>query len=217
MASKKTAFLKAGKDTGIELLIKKKQPVVHSTFRLSQGAHNAIKQLTDFMGVKNAELFDNLLEFFERREKTKNPVPLAETNEKSESVRKTYVVKKETLVKLNKLISAKNTTRDLLIERAALAFNKSYEEALSDEKERYRNVLKTIIEPFYNEAESVVEKKLLKELGPRDPITHRFGYVVNIFMDLRVAIENYLNNGTPIESDDVFVDLSHPRTEKMYS
>lgn len=200
MASKKTAFLKTGKDTEIELLIKKRGPLVHSTFRLSQGAHNAIKQLTDSLGVKNAELFDRLLIFFEGLEKTKNPVPLTEANRKSESIRKTYVVKKETLSKLNKIVSAKNTTRDLLIESAALAFKYILEEVLSDKKARYRNIFEKTITPFLSRAEDIEE--LVGELGSDDPIVRRFTSVVTILNNLYLAIEHFLKDGTPIDPED---------------
>lgn len=202
MASKKTALAKIGKkDTGFESLIKGKQPVVHSTFRLSMESHAAIKQLSDFLGVKNAELFERLLVLFKGLEKTKNPISLTEANSKTKSTRKTYIVKKETLSQLSKLAKAKNTTRDLLIEKTSLAFKNILEETLSDKKERYRTALEKTINPFYGKTEDI-ERELANELGSDDPIVKRVGYVVILAMNLSMAIENYIKNGTPIDPDD---------------
>lgn len=197
MVSKKIAS-KAEKDIVIEKLLERKQPVIHSTFRLSQEAHDAIKYIADLLEIKNAEIFDRLLDFFEGFETSKKPVSLTETNEKIERIRKTYVVKKETLSKLSKLASDKKATRDLLIERTALAFENLVNGSLSDRKERYRNVLEKIINPFWHKAEHILSE-LEKELGSDDPISKRFSYAMFDLMNLSDATEDYLTNGTPID------------------
>ena len=202
MVSRKTALSKTEKkDMSLESLIKGKQPVVHSTFRLSHEAQSAIKHLSDSLGFKNAELFERLLILFEGLEKTKNPISLMEANGKTKGIRKTYIVKKETLSKLSKLAKAKNATRDLLIEKASLAFKNMLEETLSDKKERYRAILEKTINPFWSKAEDM-ERKLSDELGSDDPIVKRIGYIVILAMNLSMAIENYVKNDTPIDPDD---------------
>lgn len=197
MVSKKIAS-KAEKDIVIEKLLERKQPVIHSTFRLSQEAHDAIKYIADLLEIKNAEIFDRLLDFFEGFERSKKPVSLTETNEKIERIRKTYVVKKETLSKLSKLASDKKATRDLLIERTALAFENLVNGSLSDRKERYRNVLEKIINPFMYKANEI-QSELEEELGFDDPIARRFVRIIFDASDLSDAIESYLKDGSPIE------------------
>lgn len=192
------------RDIVLESLIRGKQPVVHSTFRLSQEAHNAIKELGDVLDIKNAELFeelfDRLLIFFEASQTSKIPIIL-DGPRNNATIRKTYVVKKVTLTKLSKLAKDKKKTRDLLIERTAIAFKKILEGVLSDKKERYSNVLEKTINPFWQEAEDI-EGRLSKELGSDDPIVSRFSYVRTVLMTLSMAIESYLGKGTPIDPDD---------------
>ena len=202
MAPKKMALSKIEKKgAGFESLTKGKQPVVHSTFRLSREAHDAIRQLTDFLGIKNAELFERFLILFEGLKETKNPISLLEANSKTKGTRKTYIVKKETLSKLKKLAKAKNITRDLLAEKTILTFKNIFESALSDKKEQYRLALEKTVEPFLSEAHSI-EGELANKLGSDDPIVKRIGHIIILTMNLSMAIENYIKNGTPIDQDD---------------
>ncbi len=196
MVSKKIAS-KAEKDIVIEKLLERKQPVIHSTFRLSQEGHNAILNLSDSLEVKHAEIFDRLLTIFEALETSKIPVSLTATNEKIERIRKTYVVKKDTLSKLSKLASDKKVTRDLLIERTALAFENLFGVSLSEKKESYRNVLEKIINPFESKA-TAIGWELDKELGYDHPIAKRFGAVIQVLHMLIGDIEGYIADGTPI-------------------
>ena len=199
MGLKKVNKTEYQKDIVLESLIKGKQPVVHSTFRLSQEAHNAIKELGDVLNIKNAELFDRLLIFFEGSQTSKIPVTL-DGPRNAATIRKTYVVKKDTLTKLSKFAKDKKTTRDFLIERTANAFGKILEDVRLREKERYRNVLEKTINPFWSQAEDI-EGRLREKLG-HDPIVSRFAYVIIDLMNLSMAIESYLEKGTPIDPDD---------------
>ncbi len=59
-----------------------------------------------------------------------------------------------------------------------------------------------IISDFWSEAESL-EDQLKALLGDESPIVDRFGYVIVLLMNLVMAIESKLSNGTPIDPDDM--------------
>lgn len=60
-AAKKSVVEELKKEVEIKLPSTKKQPVVHSTFRLSSKAHEAIKELSSVFG-KHAVVFDDLVD-----------------------------------------------------------------------------------------------------------------------------------------------------------
>lgn len=186
--------------SGFKLTIPRKKPVVTSTFRLSEEGHKALKKVAKAMGLKYAEVFGRLLLLFEALESTKDPITL-KSDKKVNRVRKTYVVNKETLVKLSLMVKNKKTTRDLLIEKTALRFSEFFEENKSAERKSYQSVHEKIIKPFWSQSEDI-ERKLSKKLGHDDPIVTRFGYVVTILMSLSMAIESFLNDDRPIDPHD---------------
>lgn len=184
----------------IESLITRKQPVVHATFRLSQEAHDLIKELGDYTGKKNAELFEGLLKFIETRKILELPVNFDESKNKA-TIRKTYIVKKDTLSKLSNIAKEHKKSRDLIVENVVTSLYETTSEALLSQKELYSNVLKETINPLLEQAEDE-ERQLGETLGHNDPVVLRFSTVVTILMNLSMAIESYLEKNTPIDPND---------------
>lgn len=179
----------------------KKQPVVYTTFRLNQKAHDAIRELAQLLDIKNSEVFDRLLLIFEGLEKSKNPISLV-TEENILTIRKTYVVNKNTLFKLEEIAKSKKASRDSIIEKAALLFISFSHETESERKEKSQKIFDTILNPFWDQVWDIKEK-LGEELGGDDPICNRFVHVVVVLDKLIQDIEAYLTNGTPIDPDAI--------------
>lgn len=184
----------------IESLITRKQPVVHATFRLSQEAHNAIKELGNYTGEKNAALFERLLKFIEIRKELELPISFDATKNMA-TIRKTYVVKKDTLSKLNNIAKEHEKSRDLIVETVALSLCENTSEALSSEKELYSRILKETINPLWEQAEDE-ERQLGETFGRNDPVVLRFSIITTLLMNLSMAIESYLEKNTPIDPND---------------
>lgn len=200
MKSKENKKEKNQKSTLIESLITRKQPVVHATFRLSQEAHKAIKELGDYTGEKNAELFERLLKYFDVMKTLELPVSFEEPENKA-TVRKTYVVKKDTVTKLSNIAKEHKKSRDLIVERAAMSVSEITSEALLSQKELYSLVLKKTINPLLEQAEDE-ERQLGETLGRNDPVVLRFSTITTILMNLSMAIESYLKKNAPIDPND---------------
>lgn len=171
--------------------------IVRTTFNLSQKGHGAIGEIANTLNKKNAEVFETMMAIFN---KIGNDLPLSSTDTENKT-RKTYVIDKKTLSAINKASKESKIPRDALIDNLAQNVKRIIELLSSEKDKKYTDVLKKIINPFWIEAEKI-EKTLIKELGDDDPVVNRFGLIIVIIMNLSMAIENYLNNGEPIDPED---------------
>ncbi|MDP2683224.1 MAG: hypothetical protein Q8P28_10595 [Deltaproteobacteria bacterium] len=181
----------------LKAVFTKKQPVVYTTFCISQKAHDAIREHAKLSGLKNSVVFDLLLAVFKVCEK--NPISLV-TEENRTLIRKTYVVEKRTLHKLAEIAKGKKTSRDNIIEQAALQMKALFHKSESDRKEKVQKIFDTILNPFWDQVCDIKEK-LCEELGGDDPICNRFGLIVSAVDGFIQDIEAYLTKGTPINPD----------------
>lgn len=201
-----------------------KQQVMHSTFRLSAKAHDAIKALS-MVYPKHAEVFDSFAEHIKTKveiydrilkipkqeipEGFKDPGKLAlkicfddfssklVEAKKYEKLRKTYVLRKETVDNLEKYLKQLKKTkikinRDSLIEAVALIFKEKLDEEQAKIPQLYRTYLKEIASLWHN-IESL-EYKINSELVSYDPfdLIGRINYEVCGLMNLHQDLESFL-------------------------
>ena len=183
----------------LKAVLTKKQPVVYTTFRLSQNAHDAVRELAQLLDIKHSEVFDRLLLIFEALEKSKNPISLI-IEENITMTRKTYVVKKDTLLKLGEIAKNKKTSRDNIVEKAALRFISFSHKSEAERKEKSQKIFDAILNPFWDQVWDI-KVKLDEELGGDDPICSRFVLIVSAVDGFIQDIEAYLTKGTPINPD----------------
>lgn len=181
----------------LKAVFTKKQPVVYTTFRISKKAHDAIKEHARLTGSKNAEIFMVLLAVFTACEK--NSISLA-PEENIDTTRKTYVVRKDTLHKLEEIAKKKEMSRDNIIEQAALQMKVLFHKSESERKEKAQKVFDTPLKPFWEQVCDINEK-LHEELGGDDPICNKFLLIVSAVDGFMQDIEAYLTKGTPIDPD----------------
>lgn len=191
MVSKINTSTKTEKDMVIEKLLERKQPVIHSTFRLSQEGHKAIRTISKGLGIKNAEVFDKLL-VVEEWATSRESISLTKNNEK---IRKTYIVKKDTLSKLSTIANDKEVSRDVLVERIARAFEIIFVETVAERDKRYRKVLEQIIKPLFEVVDSKCGE-VENELGHDDPVAIEFRSVAYTLYQAINNIEEHIENGT---------------------
>lgn len=117
------------------------------------------------------------------------------------SVRKTLVISKESLGRLNKISKTFNIPRDLLVETLVRNVESGLKRSMEEKKKQHKKALEIIHNKFWSKAEEI-EGELKEFLKDDDPILERFGIVIVIIMNLCSAIENELKEGTPIDPDD---------------
>lgn len=196
MASKKNLLDSDMKKQLRARVARKKPIVVHTTLNLTEGGHNVLKVIKEVLQEKFANVFERLLEEYEKFEKNNTPVPLEDRKGKS-TERKVYVVEKGTLDKLADLAKSKNTSRDILIESLAhhlVRYWLSYKER---EKKTYRSYLEKKVRPLAEEIDSVASD-IGSELGDDDPVATRLRYAYFDLDNLMSEIESYIENDEPI-------------------
>ncbi len=193
----------------------KKQPVVHSTFRLIPEAHEAIKELAKVYG-KHADVFEIFVENLKNYEVFKRMVTagvpesvarkvsgcnydkaIAKGKKDAGKIRKTYVVKKdtlETLEKIKKQLASKRlkVSRDLLIENIALECKKQIDKKISGVPKLYREFLGDI-KSLWGEAEKLKDK-MIQELSFYDPLSlaDKFLYIISWLDEISQDLETFL-------------------------
>ena len=185
-----------------KLPIKKAEGMVYTTLKLSQTAHDALREVARVLRLKYAELFDSMLSLFDAFEGSNGPLQFEAGKGGIVTTRKTYVLKKDTLDKLRRVVKSKKINRDLFVEKMAVLFKLLVDKQISDKKKKYPHIRKDYISPFEVQA-NAIENKLREELGGDDPITRRFSYIVTVLINLKMAIEGNIEKGTPIDPEDI--------------
>jgi hypothetical protein len=180
-----------------DLKLPKKQRLVRTTLRLSKTGHEDIKKVSKLQGMRNAEVFETIIVLFEVFEKKIAKFSWTAHN-KSETVRKTYVIKKDTLSKIMSISEEIKISKDLIIDKMAIFLSYIYDDELRKREKKYRDILKNTLEPFTERADEV-KKQLIKELGKDDPVISGFDDAVFLLEKLEMTINEYIDKGTPID------------------
>lgn len=177
-----------------------KQSVVHSTFNLSKEAHYAISKIKELQHEKIAELFNGFLQLSVACHDFKIPITFDSDKKNDAKIKKTYVVYKSTLKKIDVIAKEYKVSRDLLIEKMSQAFLATVESELFKQREEYRDIYDEILIPLETRIHGV-EKELANKLGKDDPIVMRFSVVAIVMEKLISDIKDNLEHGEPIDPD----------------
>lgn len=176
----------------------RKNANTRTTFSFSKEGHEAIAFLSAQQGSRKNEVFDTIAALPEILPKESQDYLSAKKNRKT--TRKTYVINKTALSKLQKLSKELKTSRDNLIETLLLLLVKIFEKIKSEQHDKYKQIYKHIIAPFVAQAEKI-DKQLAVELEDNDPVAIRFSAIVICLINLCEAIEANLNHDTEIDPD----------------
>ncbi|HBG92067.1 MAG: hypothetical protein A2X54_06690 [Nitrospirae bacterium GWF2_44_13] len=174
-----------------------KQQLLRTTLRFTRKGHEAIKKLSKLQGEKIADIFDmafNAYEFIEEKIESFPEV----TNKEGETIRKTYIIRKNTLSKITDHANKNRIPRDQFIDAIVKILLLIVDKETTSKKEKYLEALDELINPFAEHADEV-EKKLIEKLGRNDPIVSRYYWITHHLMEISEAINEFLSEGTPIE------------------
>lgn len=193
---KKLEGVRLEKTSGIRL--PSKQHLTRTTFRITQEGHDAIGIMSKNYGMKNADVLDMASSLLHEVKGIDNA---SFSNMKGKLTRKTYLINKLALSKLEKMAKELKSSRDSLVDNMVITLKAVLDRELSRKHSNYQTVLDKIINPFWGQAEDI-ERQLKKALGEDDPITNRFGFIIVLIMNLSMAIEENINSGVPIDPSD---------------
>ncbi len=192
-----------------EIMRRRPTQSVRTTFRLTKEGSEAMNRLAKNYGLKPKSLIQLCVTIDTRDSKPKEGTFMYSVlksakditfSDLDRSVRKTLVISKESLGRLNKISKTFNIPRDLLVETLVRNVESGLKRSMEEKKKQHKKALE-IINKFWSKAEEI-EKELKKFLKDDDPILERFGIVIVIIMNLCTAIESELKEGTPINPDD---------------
>ena len=194
------------KESGINLddlpsIPKKFQKSTRTTFNLNKKTYEAMNLLCANYGMKQRELIDDIVVHnaysIVATPELLSIIPKGEDNNQSDDYeRKTFVLSKTSLKKLNELSKDTGIHRDRLFNVAVWL----QMVALDDRNAKHQKAFE-ILEGLSHHI-SDIEKKCAALLGDDDPISQRIGIVAIILDNLLMAIDAELNRGVPIDGDD---------------
>lgn len=140
---------------------------IRATIRLSKGGHDAIERISAIKKIKNAEVFKSIiLGVAELLKNDKNFSFPPDT--KNETIRKTYVINRDTFLQLTKIATELKTSRDVLIDKTAALIDVLLDTELQERTDKYSKFLERI-NTLFDEAEKI-HLELEKEVAENDPV-----------------------------------------------
>lgn len=173
-----------------------KERSVRATFQISREGYESLQWLQEHQGRSIKMLLSSAITRLlpELNEFSENMLP-------SDRVKKTIVLTKVALDKLNSVSRQRKIPRDAIISYLIVILKSVIEWSNEENKEKHK-AAGTLIDDFWEKANQA-EKELIKICGEDDPIVSRFGFVIVLLMNLSLAIDEELKNGTPIDADEM--------------
>ena len=195
---------------------KRKKTSTRTTFTLSRRALTSLKEIQDRENMKMREVLDLVIDMLEndsyvtimldttlipalqkavrhgRLEATRN-----QQMDSGKLVRKTFVLTRENLERLNSIAKTKKVPRDDLLDWTIFFANQH----LASVQETKQETLSGIEEDL-NGCSATIQDLLdtaNEFLGDADPVTHRLGIIDVELTGLSYAIRDYLENGIEID------------------
>lgn len=163
-----------------------------ATMRLSKGGHDAIERISTIRKVKNAEVFKSILVVAEI---LKDVYKFSGT--KNETIRKTYVINKDTFLQLSQKANELKISRDLLIDETAEIL-----EVLLNEELRKRRYIKYLdrIQSLLDEADKI-RLELKKEVDENDPVLDDLSTMCAAMDGHILSMEDYVYKKTSLKNE----------------
>jgi hypothetical protein len=148
---------------------------VRTTFKLSKEACDAITWFTENYKITMKEVFYSLCEYEDFLESVAEEISKKDTITSKRTLRKTYVISRNSLNIFKELAEKYNISRDELVETAILLHKKLFQQTIEDEKKTNSEAL-GIISKFLKKTYDT-DRELREILVDGDPILKRFDII----------------------------------------
>lgn len=173
-----------------------KQKIVRTTIRISKEGHEVINTISESKQAKNAEVFNSILELAKIFIEKEVNLDLNRLK-KTETIRKTYVINKDTLTKLTQVASQINVSRDVLINQTIKLMKFLIEKELQERINKYSKYLKRIDNAL---AEiNKIEYEMKEELEDEDPVLCNLGMLLTCADNQRMEMDEYVYENKPVK------------------
>lgn len=172
--------------------------LIRTTFKLSQEALEARAWLAGHHKISMTETLSLAAYVIAQLNEELAGFYLARAGHRD--VRRTLILTKGALGVIEAKAAETGRHRDEILEAALQAFSYTIGETVGAAAELHRQVL-----PILGRANSALveaEAEMKAVLEPDDPVLKRFGYAIVVMDNLLGAIEDELEDGTPVDPDD---------------
>lgn len=173
---------------------------LRTTMRLSKGGHDAIDRISVIRKVKNAEVFKSILVVAEiLRDKKVDLISNIKSETKNETIRKTYVINKDTFLQLTKIAQELKISRDLLIDKTVAVLDFLLDNELQDRIDKFSKFLERI-NTLFDEAEKI-RLELKKEVAENDPFLDEVSTMCLAMDGHILSMEDYVYKKTSLKNE----------------
>lgn len=168
-----------------------------ATMRLSKGGHDAIDRISVIRKVKNAEVFKSILDVAKilKNDKNFSITP----NTQNETIRKTYVINRDTFLQLTEIAKELKISRDLLIDKRVKLLEFLLDKELQDRIDKFSKFLERI-NTLFDEAEKI-HLELEKEVAENDPFLGEVSAMCSAMDHHICEMEDYVYKKTPLKNE----------------
>jgi hypothetical protein len=167
-----------------------KQQIIRATIRISKEGHDAISRISEAKKTKNAEVFSSILEiakiWFDDK---KTKVDLSHFDKKT-SIRKTYVLQKDTFMQLAQLAEQLHVSRDVLINQTTKLLDLLHDKERQIRIDKYSNYLERV-DTALTEL-SKIEQDMRANLPEDDPVLWNFERIMVVADNHRMEMDDYV-------------------------
>ena len=168
---------------------------VRATFRLSERAIEALSIVSVHLGIKQKSLFDHLIEDNEVLNRVARELQSMEFDLPGR-IQKTFVLNKRTLLSLDRVSKASETSRDALVEYSV----KRLFPVIAQERERHekrKDILKAI-GVYVREGQRILDKTR-QTLGEEDPVYEKMEEAMKALKTAHAFADAFVEKGKIIE------------------
>lgn len=168
---------------------------VRTTFSLTKETSGKIKSLAKDRGITVKEFFEICFDLFDLLDDfmSAGMGKGKRWEEMKLQVRKTYVISRRTLTRLNEFSEKYKLPRDIVVESLIMAYTLTMEAHRSLAKKALP-IIKDFLSPS-----GETRKKLTEILPENDPIVQRFEYIDIMIWNLVHDVETQIKEGTPVD------------------
>lgn len=174
---------------------------IRATIRLSKGGHDAIERLSAIRKVKNAEVFKSIILVVSEvlRDKEGDLISYIKSEIKQETIRKTYVISKDSFLKLTKIANELKISRDLLVDKTAKLLDFLLDNELQERIDKYSK--------FFDRAKSLWDEadniwiELKKEVDENDPVLDDLSTMCSAMEHHIFSMEDYIYKKTSFKNE----------------
>ena len=179
----------------------KRERSVHTKFRLKKSTFEDLNWLSNYSNRTEKSILDSIAEDLSFLANIAEALGSENSIDVTKTIRKSKVISSGSLVNLRAISAKYKITRDQLIETSIMLLKHLLQENIKKTKDVHKSAL-AIVKELWGKIEGY-EAKLKKLLGEDDPIVYRMGFIAVVAMNLSGAIESELQDGVPIDPDDM--------------